>query len=419
MRLTKLRHGIALVALLGGAFVIQALPVEAAGGPTVVAVHQNGAVDVPGNSTPGVIASMTVPAGNWSITATATIIGEAYVHLECRLYAGSEFYKSHAEPSSQGVASYQPIVLLLAHHFAKRGTVSLKCDTDASWTSADLIRDIHVTAMQVGQLTDGGTTTGTGSPQTYYSQNSTLRGWTNNNYQLIEELRLPAGTWFVQGAAWGDSPSEGDRIDCTLASSSTTADQSIGDFQDLGGMRNVSVLGVLKLTGPDDVTMNCKDADGLWLMDGSAMSAMSVGTFKYGPLGGSATTMGTGTPTIVGGYTNVGGISDTAALAPIGSLPLSAGSWFVMSRLSFEEGASTPNVTCQTKLATSKDQGRAILDSGNDAFNFSEMSLTRTVSVTTNAVVACNQSAGSLGAFFADLKVFAIKAGSLTDTDLD
>jgi hypothetical protein len=41
------------------------------------------------------------------------------------------------------------------------------------------------------------------------------------------------------------------------------------------------------------------------------------------------------------------------------------------------------------------------------------------VSAASNASVACNESAGSLGAGFFDLKVFAIKAGSLTDTDID
>ena len=181
----------------------------------------------------------------------------------------------------------------------------------------------------------------------------------------------------------------------------------------------MAVEGVLTLSSFDDVTVKCKDADGLWLMDGSAMSAMQVGTFKYGQLGGSMTTTGTGSPTVIGGYGGPGGMNDAAALLPVGSLPVGAGSWFVTSRLSFQAGASTPVVTCQLKLSSAKDQGRVILDTGNDLYNFTEMSLTKTVSAASNATVACNESAGPLGAGFFDLKVFAIKAGSLTDTDID
>jgi hypothetical protein len=418
--LTNLGRAIAAGAVLSGVLLFQAVPVDAATNPTVIAVHQNGAVDVPGGSVLGRIASVSLPAGNWLITATATVIGTTYVNrLECQLIAGNEFYKSRTRPSGGGVASYQPIVLILAHHFAKAGTATLACYTDG-WLGADLIRDVHVTAVQVGQLSDGGTQTGTGSPQAYYAQDTTLRAWTNNGYNLVQDLRLPPGTWLVQGVAWGASiPFEGDRIDCTLASSSSTADQSFGAFQDLGGERNVAVEGVLTLTSFDAVTVKCKDANGSWQVFGSAMSAMQVGTFKYGQLGGSMTTTGTGSPVVVGGYGGPGGMNDTAALLPVGSLSLGVGSWFVTSRLSFQAGASTPIVTCQLKLSSAKDQGRVILDTGNDLYNFAEMSLTKTVSAASNASVACNESAGSLGAGFFDLKVFAIKAGSLTDTDID
>jgi hypothetical protein len=296
--------------------------------------------------------------------------------------------------------------------------VSLKCYTDG-WLGANLIRDVHVTAIQVGQLVDGGIQTGTGSPKAYFSQDTTFRGWTNGNYNVVQQLRLPAGTWLVQGAAWGASPTDGDRIDCTLTSSSATADQFIGAFQLNGGERNLSVEGLLTLGSPDNVSVNCKDAGSLALIDGSAMSAMQVGTYKYGPLGGGPVTAGSGSPTVVGGYGGPGGITDAASLAAIGSLSLGAGSWFVTSKLSFQAGASTPNVTCQLRLSAAKDQGRVILDTGHELYNWTEMSLTRKLSAAAKATDFCNQTAGSLGAGFFDLKIFAIKASTLTDTDLD
>jgi len=405
--------------LAGGALLVPALPVAAVTpDPAVIAVHQNGAVDVPGNSTLGRIASVVVPAGNWSITATATAIGTVGVgRFECQLIAGNEFYKSRTRPSGQGVASYEPIVLLLAHHFAKKGSAALECYSDG-WLGNVLMRDIHLTAVQVGQLIHNGVTTGAGSPQTYYAQNPNERGWTNNGYNLVQQMRIPAGTWFVQAAAWGFSPYDGDRIDCNLKSSSTTADQSFGDWEN-AVERNISTEGVLTLSAPADVTLSCKDTDGLWLVFGSAMTVMNVGTVKYGQLGGSVTTTGSGAPTVVGGYGGPGGITDTTALATVGSMSLGAGSWFVTSKLSFQAGAATPSVTCQLKVSTAKDQGRVILDTGNDLYNWTAMSLTKKLTATASAAVACNQSAGSLGAGFFDLKIFALKAGKLTDTDLD
>ena len=415
----KFRHAIAAGAMLGAALQVGALPSNAAStGPNVIAVHQNGAVDVPGNSTLGTIASVSLPAGNWLITATATAIGTTGINrLECQLIAGSEFYKSRTLPSATGVSSYQPIVLILAHHFAKKGTAYLKCYTDG-WLGADLIRDVHLTAVEVGKLTDGATTTGTGSPNAVYAQDPNLQGWTNNSYNAVQTLTLPAGTWLVQAAAWGTGANDGDRIDCRLDSSLTTADEFFTNFQNFRE-RNLSLEGVVYVPVSDEITFDCKDTDSLWLIDGSAMSAMQVGTFKYGPLGGSMTTTGSGSPIVVGGYSNAGGISDQTTLATIGSLSLGAGSWFVTSRLSFQAGASTPIVTCQTKLSNAKDQGRVILDTGNDLYNFSEMSLTKKVASTSNSTIACNESAGTLGAGYFDLQVLAIKAGTLTDTDLD
>jgi len=114
-----------------------------------------------------------------------------------------------------------------------------------------------------------------------------------------------------------------------------------------------------------------------------------------------------------------GCITDATSLASIGTLSLGAGSWFLTSRLSFQAGALTPVVTCQLKLSTARDQGRVILDTVNDLYNFSEMSMTRTITATSSASVACNESAGSLGAAYFDLQVLALKAGTLTDTDLD
>jgi len=222
----------------------------------------------------------------------------------------------------------------------------------------------------------------------------------------------------VQAVAWGGSISEGDRIDCNLDSSSATADQSFTDFEALGGVRGVSTEGVLTVSRPDGAVLHCKDAQGLWVVDGSAIQAIQVGTLKYGQIGGSQTTTGSGLPTVVGGYGGPGGITDNSSLASIGSISLGAGSWFVTSKMSVQAGAPS-TVRCQLQLGGLTDQGRVILDTGNNLYNWLEMSLTRKLSSTSTARDVCNQSGGTLGAGYFDLKIFALKAGTLTDTLLE
>lgn len=418
MGFTGLGRAVVAGALLSGVLLVPALPVEAATIPTVIAVHRNGAVDISGNNTFGSIARMSLPAGNWLITATGTIQGTTSVsQVECQLVAGTEFFKARTQPSGQGVASSQPIVLLLAHHFAKTGAVILKCYNGGNLGDV-LIRDVHVTAIKVGQLTNDAGTVGTGSPMGLYSQNTKVRGWTNNGFHDVQDLRLPVGRWLVQAVAWGGSANEGDRIDCNLDSSSATADQSFGDFESFGGVRGMSVEGVLTVSRPDGATLHCKDTQGLWFVDGSAIAAIQVGTLKYGQIGGTQTTTGSGSPTVDGGYGGPGGITDATSLASIGNISLGTGSWFVTSKLSVQAGAAAA-VRCQLQITGLTDQGRVILDTGNDLYNWLEMSLTRKLSSTSKANVVCNQSGGALGAGYFDLKIFAIKAGTLTDTLLE
>jgi len=384
-------------------------------GPTVIAVHRDGAVDVPGNSTFGTIAKMSVPAGNWSMLATATLIGTDVTNrVECQLVAGTEFYKSRSIPTAQGPGSSQSIVLLLAHHFAKAGTVTFKCYSDG-WTGDVLIRDVHVSAVQVAQLADNGSVFGTGTPVAIYSQ-SGYQPFLDTAAHDLQSINLPSGRWLIRATAWAFG-GNGNRIDCAIVVGGVTADTSFEDLEN--GERTISLEGAATVGVVSNVAFRCNVAKAGFIVYGSAISAIQVGTLKYGQLGGSSTTTGSGTPMVVGGEGGPGGITDATSLASIGGLSLGAGSWLVSAKLSLAAGAGTPKVTCQLKLSTASSQVRVVLDTTNNQYNWMALSLAKKLTATSNVAVACNQSAGSLGAFFYDLKVFALKAGTLTDTDLD
>lgn len=406
-------------AFLSGLSLVAAMPVQAVTtGPTVIAVHRDGAVDVPGNSF-GPVARMTLPAGNWSITATATLQAVDTVNAAaCELVAGKEQYQSDALPSAQGVGSYAAIVVLLAHHFAKSGAVTLNC-FNGGLTGDVLIRDLHMTAVQVGQLTDSAGTFGTGSPRAFYTNDGSIRSYGSTALFDVQDISLPAGTWLVQATAWGRSAYNGDRVDCSLSSSSATADQFVEDFQGGSVSRTVGLEGVITLTSADHAFLYCKDTAAAWVVLGSAISAMKVGTLNYGPFIGTSTTTGSGTPTVVGRFSDdAGAVPTGTSPQSIGQASLGAGSWFAMAKLSVLAGA-TAKTTCQLQLPGAKDQSRTVLDTGNSMIDWLSMSVTRKITSSNFASLACVQSAGTNQILYLHLRMFAIKAGTLTDTVLD
>ncbi len=189
------------------------------------------------------------------------------------------------------------MVLLLAHHFVKTGTVTLKCYSDG-WTGDVVVRDVHVTAVQVGQLTDNGTSSGTGAPQGIYAQNGDYRPYVDTTAHDLQNLSIPGGTWLIRATAWAFGGG-GNRVDCALIVEGLTADQSFEDLE--GGERTISLEGTAKVNFNATVTLRCNVAKGGWIVYGSAISAVQVGTLKYGQLGGTLTTSGSGSPTVVGG----------------------------------------------------------------------------------------------------------------------
>jgi hypothetical protein len=414
-------HNLLRRALFGGvlvsaAVIIPALPAQAVStGPTIKAVHRNGAVDVPGNGSFGSVAKLSLPAGNWSITATATVQSvDAVAAAACQLVAGKEHNDVDVTPTGAGVGSYAAVVILLGHHFAKAGAVTLNC-LSTGFAGDLLVRDVHVTAIEVGQLTDNAGTFGTTSPRAYYAQNDTLRGWSTTATQNVQQLSLPAGTWLVQADAWGYGGASGDRVDCALSSSSSTGDQFVGDFQG-SNARAVALDAVFTLANADQISITCHDSAGAWDILSSALSAIKLGTLNYGPFVGRSDTTGTGSPTVVGRYSDdAAGVPTGTAPQSIGQASLGAGSWFAISKLSLLAAASA-KTTCQLQIGGTKDQGRAYLDTSSFMIDWLSMSETKHLTASDFATVACVQSAGTNQVAYWHIRTFAIKAGSLTDT---
>jgi len=416
--LTHLSRVVAIGTLISGLLLVPT-SAQAAGDPTVIAVHRTGAVDISGQSTFGTIAKLSLPAGNWLITATATVQGtQPVLATYCDLVAGADTYEARTDPTSNGTGSLAAMELQLAHHFAKSGSVILKCE-NGYWIGDVLIRDVHVTAVSVAQLTAGDVTYGSGSPTGVFQQNSSQRLYFDTAVHDVQDMTLPAGTWLVRATGWGFGNTDGDRVDCSLASGSSTADYLVEDFEDIAA-RSIGLEGIVTLSAADHVYIYCKDTYANWSIRGSAISALKVGTLKYAHFGSALVTSGTGSPTVIGAYSDdAGPVAPSQALQSIASVSIPAGAWFATSHVSLISGASSARVTCQLQFNGETDQGRVIEDASSYALGWLGMSLTRKVSNASKASIACGQSASANQVLFLHDKVFAIKAGSLKDTILN
>ena len=151
--------------ILSGMSLIAAMPVQAVTtGPTVIAVHRDGAVDVPGNSF-GPVAKMTLPAGNWSITATGTLQGTDISQLgrmPARRWKGAVRDGGGALRTGSWFLCRDRVASCPSLCQERRSDPQL---LQRGLTGDVLIRDLHMTAVQVGQLTDNAGTFGTGSPR--------------------------------------------------------------------------------------------------------------------------------------------------------------------------------------------------------------------------------------------------------------
>jgi hypothetical protein len=129
-------------------------PASSPAGPTVYAGYHDAPISLP--SSLGNILSMRIPvAGNYVTFAKLTVWNGQNTDdtLTCELVAGADFDRSDTVLTGNTVpyANYAAMELNVVHHFARPGSVQLKCTgygvtTTASW--------IKITAIRVGSLTN-------------------------------------------------------------------------------------------------------------------------------------------------------------------------------------------------------------------------------------------------------------------------
>jgi hypothetical protein len=397
-----------------------AAPVSAASGPTIIAAHREDAIDVRGNSTFGTVASVSLPAGNWLVSANALLVGTDYVsRIECQLFAGSTSYKGRTLTSPSGVHSVTPLLLLWGAHYATAGKASLKCYSNGA-TGDVLIRDVHLVAVKVGTLTTNAGTSGTGAPRAYAIQDPTLRVTSGGagNYQDLQTLSLGAGRWLVQATGWYAETDGDAQIDCRLQAAGSTADQASG-FMPKFNEYSVGLEGIVALSAATTVHLQCASSASL-IIYGSAINTLKIGTLRYGQLGSSQTSSGSGTPVVDAGYTEAPAyVASGDTLTKIASYSLPAGDWVTTASETLINAAPATEA-CQLALGAGRDLGRAKVAYANFTTEAAWFYTTLEEHLTSgkSAQVSCDESAGANTVLWWHLRIIGLEAGSLTDTAL-
>lgn len=122
-------------------------------GPAVYSGFHDAPITLP--SSLRTIATLRVPAGNYSVFAKLTVWNGQNIDdtLTCKLVAGADFDTSITVLTGNSVpfANYAAMALNVVHHFSGRGKIHLQCtggsvNTTASW--------IKITAIKAGPLSN-------------------------------------------------------------------------------------------------------------------------------------------------------------------------------------------------------------------------------------------------------------------------
>jgi hypothetical protein len=420
---TIMRFGVLLVLSVASFSFGAALPADAASGPTVIAAHHEAPEDVRGNATFGTILSVSLPAGNWLVSASGLMVGTDSLNtfIECQLVVyGGTIYKGRTWTSPGGVHSVQPILLLWGAHYAAAGKATFKCYSTAAATGDVLIRDAHLVAVKVGTLTTNAGTSAASGPRGYSVQDMSGRLTTGNmaTNDEIQTLNLPAGRWLVQATGWylnADLNSDA-QLACRIFSGA--ADGQAATWALHGGAPvSLGLQAVVVLGSPGTVHLQCSSSVQVATTQ-TAINALKIGTLRYGQLGSPQTTTGSGTPVVDAVYTETPGyVASGDSLKSTASHAFAAGNWVTTVTQTLLN--STPATeACQLSFGGGRSLQRAKVAYTNSTVEAAWYYLTlgEHLSSKQSARVACDQTGPASEVLWWHLRIIGLEAGSLNDT---
>ena len=248
---------------------------------------------------------------------------------------------------------------------------------------------------------------------------------THDTYGVVSTLPLPSGHWMVVA-----------KVNLTGASDKvpvapTACALSVGSYIDQSGATPATLSEghseTLLLTASDNLAapnaaqITCKTTAPFGSVRAKTTHIMAyrMGTLSIGSLGGSYTTAGSGSPQGIWGWATGGPtLPSGGSSTTIGSLPLTAGRWWIIAKTWVQNGAaSSRNVLCGL-YADGNDIVHVSMGAHNDSLDQRTVSLENTVSVASSTQATLDCSASGAGVDTSWVEMVAIRVGTLTTAEL-
>lgn len=303
-----------------------------------------------------VVVSMSVPAGVWWATATATVDGSAGSvagdgSTVCFLARDGD-PRDQASWTLNSAASGDAVESLYLTAVIPTGdTWSLELHCVTTSNASVSLTDIRLSAAR-------GSGDGTQKPVFASSSNDGVVVSGDGLYHQIAGTPVTKGKWWIVGKT-GLSSSAAAAGDVTCRIRVTNADQdetsqSIS-ASGAGSQGEVVVQTTHTFAAAGFATFECKSSQ-TFTTSQSKIIGIKGGKLVRKPLGGTSTSSGTSTPTIYTAYTyGSKSIANGGTLASVASMKVPAGKWLVQAKAKLTDGTNVP-VHCRLAAgSTSSD----------------------------------------------------------------
>lgn len=299
------------------------------------------------------ITGMAIPSGTWFVTATATVQASSYGNVPgyvttCQLAAGADTdQNSWALTGDTQGRSIGSVLLTLIHTASAGWTVHLDCRTNA--TTGDVaISSIRITALKGS--------TSTGSPRLHAATRAaSAAGIGDRSFHSVLSLKVPSGRWWIIAktnvANTYSSDTNSPLCQLKLGTDVDSTDVGLYYPSQAGFRETLGVQVGHAFSTSGSAALQCR-ASHPFSTDHVRIIAVQAGKLVRKTFGGSSSSAGSGTPTVITGHAD-GPLSlpGGGASATLGTLALPAGKWLVSAKVAFQDGSALL-ATCRLVLGT-------------------------------------------------------------------
>jgi hypothetical protein len=385
--------------------------------PTAIVGHAS-TTSIPATGVDYNVTGLNVSAGTWWITATATLAQENGANsvgyrTSCTISGGADGDTTQWAMTAAGDGrSVASLFLTFVHTASSAWSASLNCINDGP--EPVTISNIRISALK-------GSLASSGNPRlARVSRDTSVDRSGNGQFQTLASLNLPAGRWWIVGKTNLVNTTAGstNTPNCQIAFGTADIDQTkVGLYyppqQGTEDEAAVQLGHVFASSG--SAKLQCK-ANSDFSTDHVRIVAIKAGKLIRREFGGSSSSSGAGTPTVVAGQyekTRASAwlsIPNSASYATLGSLALPAGKWYISAKLQLQDGGHDL-VDCRL-ITAGADMDEAASRGGPTGFVGTYLQVGHVYGSAGTARLQCR--AGAAGVKTSYIRITAVSVGTLS-----